>query len=45
MMKRRRDWGGVYGGGVFLISGQQIEQQQKITKKNTTKQLTKNTQG
>ncbi len=32
MMKRVRDWGGVYGGGVFLISGRQIERWKKITK-------------
>jgi hypothetical protein len=32
MMKRMRDRGGVYGGGVFLILGRRIERQKKITK-------------
>jgi hypothetical protein len=31
MMKRMRSRGGVYEGGVFLISGWQIERQKKIT--------------
>ncbi len=31
-MESMRSRGGVYGGGVFLILGWQIEQQQKITK-------------
>ncbi len=31
-MERMCGQGGVYGGGVFLILGWQIEQQQKITK-------------
>ncbi len=31
-MKRMHGRGGVYKGGVFLISGQRIKQQQKITK-------------
>jgi hypothetical protein len=38
-MERMRGRGGVYGGGCFLISGQQIERQKKITKINTTKAL------
>ncbi len=31
-MERMHGQGGVYGGGVFLISGWQIERQKKITK-------------
>jgi hypothetical protein len=31
-MERMRGQGGVYGGGVFLITGRQIEQRKKTTK-------------
>ncbi len=31
-MERMRNWGGVYGGGVFLILGRQIERRKKIAK-------------
>jgi hypothetical protein len=38
-MERMRGRGGVYGGGVFLISGRQIERRKKLQKYNTTKAL------
>jgi hypothetical protein len=38
-MERMRGRSGVYGGGVFLILGRQIEQQKKLQKQNSTKAL------